>query len=114
MPGQPAWTLTEMLECNLPLCWAGGGDCKVGPAQKNLLAAQFMLFSLKPIRAICFMGKHMSSRAGGRFFWSSFSVRCEAAWLLAGVRDFFLEQKRGHAGRFFWSRKSAAAIVLLQ
>ena len=41
-------------------------------------------------------------------------MRCEAAWLLAGVRDFFLEQKRGHAGRFFWSRKSAAAIVLLQ
>ena len=33
MPGQPAWTLTEMLECNLPLCWAGGGDCNVGPAQ---------------------------------------------------------------------------------
>ena len=53
MPGQPAWTLTEMLECNLPLCWAGGGDCKVGPAQ--------ILFgsplSLKPIRAICFMAK---------------------------------------------------------
>ena len=48
MPGQSAWTLTEMLECNLPLCWAGGGDCNVGPAQ-CFLAAHF--FSLKPIRA---------------------------------------------------------------
>ena len=57
MPGQPAWTLTEMLECNLPLCWAGGGDCKVGPAQ-SFLAAQ-SLFSLKPIRAICFMEKNI-------------------------------------------------------
>ena len=33
MPGQPAWTLTEMLECNLPLYLGGGGDCNVGPAQ---------------------------------------------------------------------------------
>ena len=33
MSGQPTWTLTEMLECNLPLCWAGGGDCNVGPTQ---------------------------------------------------------------------------------
>ena len=61
MPGQPAWTLTELLECNLPLCWAGGGDCNVGPAQ-CLFGSPF---SLKPIRAICFMIKHMSSR--GRF-----------------------------------------------
>ena len=63
MPGQPAWTLTEMLECNLPLCWAGGGDCKVGLAQifrrptyllsplglyvlwKNICAAEFCFFS---------------------------------------------------------------------
>ena len=67
MPGQPAWTLTEMLECNLPLCWAGGGDCKVGPAQ-SVLAAQFLFFSLKPIRAICFMVKQKSSR-GRVFFW---------------------------------------------
>ena len=47
MPGQPAWTLTEMLECNLPLCWAGGGDCNVGPAQ-CLFGSPF---SLKLIRA---------------------------------------------------------------
>ena len=43
MPGQPAWTLIEMLECNLPLCWAGGGDCYVGPAQ---IVWQPILFSL--------------------------------------------------------------------
>ena len=43
MPGQPTWTLTEMLECNLPLCWAGGGDCNVGPAQ--FLAARFLYLS---------------------------------------------------------------------
>ena len=49
MPGQPAWTLTEMLECNLPLCWAGGGDCKVGPAL--FLLAAHLFFILKPIRA---------------------------------------------------------------
>ena len=43
MPGQLAWTLTEMLECNLPLCLAGGGDCNVGPAQ--FLAARFLYLS---------------------------------------------------------------------
>ena len=69
MSGQPAWTLNEMLECNLPLCWAGGGDCKVGPA---LICWRPICFTLKPIRAICFMGKHMSSRVEG-FFLSSFS-----------------------------------------
>ena len=63
MPGQPAWTLTEMLECNLPLCWAGGGDCNVGLAQS--LVAYF--FSLKPIRAIGFIIKNQRSRAVG--FW---------------------------------------------
>ena len=47
MPGQPAWTLTELLECNLPLSWAGGGDCNVGPAQ--FVGGPF--FILKPIRA---------------------------------------------------------------
>ena len=47
MPGQPAWTLTELLECNLPLCWAGGGDCNMGPAQ--FVGGPF--FILKPIRA---------------------------------------------------------------
>ena len=51
MPGQPAWTLTEMLESNLPLCWAGGGDCNVGPAQ---IFRRPNFFSLKPIRAIGF------------------------------------------------------------
>ena len=53
MPGQPAWTLTEMLECNLPLCSAGGGDCNVGPAQ--ILGGPF--FSLNPIRATGFIIK---------------------------------------------------------
>ena len=43
MPGQPAWTLTEMLECNLLLCWAGGGDCNVGPAQ--IIGGLFSLLS---------------------------------------------------------------------
>ena len=43
MPGQPAWTLIEMLECNLPLCWAGGGDCNVGLAQ--FLVAHFLHLS---------------------------------------------------------------------
>ena len=87
MSGQPAWTLTEMLECNLPLCWAGGGDCKVGPAQKFWRPN---LYSLKPIRALCFMGKHMSSssRVGKVFSGVVFPLRCEAARLLAGVRDF--------------------------
>ena len=50
MSGQPTWTLTEMLECNLPLCWAGGGDCNMGPAQ--ILAAHFFYLSplgLQPI-----------------------------------------------------------------
>ena len=47
MPGQPAWTLTELLECNLPLCWAGEGDCNVGLAQ--FVGGPF--FILKPIRA---------------------------------------------------------------
>ena len=52
MPGQPTWTLTEMLECNIPLCWAGMGDYNVGPAQ--IFRRPNFLFSLKPIRAICF------------------------------------------------------------
>ena len=54
MPGQPAWTLTEMLECNLPLCWAGRGDCKVGPAQ--FVGGPFIYFLLKPIRATASRG----------------------------------------------------------
>ena len=68
MPGQPAWTLTEMLECNLPLCWAGGGDCNVGPAQ--CVGGPFIyFFILKPIRAT--IGSFFSIKtcgAGQRFF----------------------------------------------
>ena len=70
MPGQPAWTLTEMLECNLPLCWAGGGDCKVGPAQ--IMWRPNFLFSLKPIRATCFnIEKEACWLPGDLLFWSS-------------------------------------------
>ena len=83
MPGQPAWTLTEMLECNLPLCWAGGGDCKVGPAL--ICWRPIYLFLLKPIRATtsrwlklkseepCVLGIFSCSRKvrrAGRFFYS--------------------------------------------
>ena len=55
MPGQPAWTLTELLECNLPLCWAGGGDCNVGPAQ--ILAAHFFYLSPLGLQPIGFIIK---------------------------------------------------------
>ena len=78
MPGQPAWTLTELLECNLPLCWAGGGDCNVGPAQ--FVDGPF--FILKPIRAIaCSFLKLKTCGAGQRFFFLESS--------------FFFQQKRG-------------------
>ena len=68
MPGQPAWTLTEMLECNLPLCWAGGGDCKVGPAQCLFGGPNFIPFMLKPIRAT------IGSFNQLKLVWSSSSV----------------------------------------
>ena len=58
MPGQPTWTLTEMLECNLPLCWAGGGDCNVGPAQS--LAAHFSYLSPLGLQPIDFIIKKKS------------------------------------------------------
>ena len=88
MPGQPAWTLTEMLECNLPLCWAGGGDCKVGPA----------LICWRPI---CFLFLSPLGLLAADLFIKKF----EEAEKQARGSIFFLEQKRGHAGRFFWSRK---------
>ena len=54
---------------------------------KNLLAAQFMLFSLKSIRAIGFMEKTDEQ------LWFSFSVgeKKNGGWLLA-VGSSFLEQ----------------------
>ena len=95
MPGQPAWTLTEMLECNLLLCWAGGGDCKVGPAQ--FFGRPNLLFSLKPIRAICFMIKHMRSRGMHDFILEQKTGVC---WCV-----FFLEQKGGVLRVFFLEQK---------
>ena len=61
MPGQPAWTLTEMLECNLPLCWAGGGDCKVGPAQMYF-GGPIPFSLLSPLGLYVLLQKHMSSQ----------------------------------------------------
>ena len=110
MPGQPAWTLTEMLECNLPLCWAGGGDCKVGPAL--ICWRPIFFFILKPIRAT----------ASRRFLLK----KSEEAEKQARRSIFFWSRKEGMLGDFSgaenracwafspWSRKSAAAIFLLQ
>ena len=123
MPGQPAWTLTEMLECNLPLCWAGGGDCNVGPAQS--WADHF--FSLKPIRAIGFIKKKKKSDqscAAGFFFRAVFfskEKRCEAAVVTGGswcwafffgaenrrAVGVFLEQKNLQRQFFFLAEKRA-------
>ena len=66
MPGQPAWTLTEMLECNLLLCWAGGGDCNVGPAQ--FLAAHVLLSPLGLQHTDLFKKKKTEEPAAGFLF----------------------------------------------
>ena len=47
MPGQLAWTLTEMLECNLPLCWAGGEIVKW--VQPLFVGGPFIFFYLSPL-----------------------------------------------------------------
>ena len=73
MPGQPAWTLTEMLECNLPLCWAGGGDCNVGPAQS--FAALFYYLSPLGLQTIDFIIKKKTEEpCSGVFFGAVFSI----------------------------------------
>ena len=95
MPGQPAWTLTEMLECNLPLCWAGGGDCNVGPAQ-CFLAAHF--FPLKPIRATTCSSFKLKLVEPGSVFLESRKLR---------------RLKRRREGRVFWSRKQGVLGVFL-
>ena len=75
MPGQPAWTLTEMLECNLPY---------VGLEGEIVMWVQPKfwqpIFSLKPIRATTyrFYSKNLRSRAAGFFLEQFFCSRKEA------------------------------------
>ena len=94
MPGQPAWTLTEMLECNLPLCWAGGGDCNVGPAL--IVGGPFLFLFLSPLGLYVLWAKHMSSR---RSVFILLEQKTEAAVCVfswskkIGVLGVFLEQK---------------------
>ena len=99
MPGQPAWTLTEMLECNLPLCWAGGGDCNVGPTQLGLQPIDFIIKSNLRCRAagVVLFGAVFSRAVffSEQFFFSK-EKRCEAAVVTGGSWCY---------GRFFWSRK---------
>ena len=73
----------------------------MGPAQ-NILAAQFLLFPLKPIRAICFMVITYEQP----FFVFLEEKKTEACWV-------FLEQKTGVCSVHFSGADFAAAVLLL-
>ena len=79
----------------------------------------YLPFMLKPIRAtigsfnqlklVEFQQRFLRESSSSRFFLEQFfPVRLLGCWLVCAI---FLEQKRGHAGLFFWIRKQGVLGV---